>query len=147
MKHMWMRTGIPGFLIIGILVGCDRKDSASANRGPESVAVTMGSSRVEPLQRSVEVVGTLYGDEETTLSAKVPGRVMQIFKDVGDRAAAGEALAQIDKTDYELGVAQKQMAVTSSLAKLGLTELPGPNFDFNKVPTVERARLQSANAE
>src|SRR5439155_17467868 len=59
----------------------------------------------------------------------------------------GEPLAQIDKTDYELAVAQKQMAVQAALAKLGLSEFPPENLDLDKIPTVERARLQSANAE
>jgi multidrug efflux pump subunit AcrA (membrane-fusion protein) len=38
------------------------------------------------------------------------------------------------------------MAVSAALAKLGLTELPPSDFDLSSVPTVERARLQSANA-
>jgi multidrug efflux pump subunit AcrA (membrane-fusion protein) len=104
-------------------------------------------STVAAVQRSVEITGTLFGDEEATVSAKVPGRVVQIIRDVGDRAGSGEPLAQIDKTDYELAVAQKNMAAMASLAKLGLTDIPGEDFDLNKVPTVERARLQTANAE
>src|SRR5439155_24641367 len=60
---------------------------------------------------------------------------------------AGETLAQIDKTDYDLAAAQKEMAVKAAVAKLGLSELPGESFDLTKVPTVERARLQSANAQ
>ena len=88
-----------------------------------------------------------YDNRDTGRSTKVPGRITQISKDVGDRSEAGEMLAQIEKTDYELARTQKQMAVQSALAKLGLTEMPGTKFDLNKVPTVERARLQSANAE
>src|SRR5438876_7112843 len=128
-------------------VACRERAAPNRERPQETVAVTVVSTTVAPVQREVQVVGTLYGDEEATVSAKVPGRIAQVFKDVGDRAAAGEPLAQIEKTDYELAVAQKQMAVQAALAKLGLTELPPADIDFDKIPTVERARLQSANAE
>lgn len=128
--------------------GCgDEAASAKAQRPVEAVAVSVVSSRVGPVQREVAVTGTLYGDEEATVSAKVPGRVTQIFTDVGDRAAPGEPLAQIEKTDYELAAAQKQMAVQAALAKLGLTDMPSADLDLDKIPTVQRARLQAANAE
>ena len=148
----------PGFRAIALIVlmvtfaaGCDRdaaaRRAAAEERAQDPIAVTIAASVVAPVQRSVEVTGTLFGDEEATVSAKVPGRVVAILRDVGDRTASGEPLAQIDKTDYELAVAQKQMAMQASLAKLGLAEMPDESFDPNKVPTVERARLQTANAE
>src|SRR4051812_26888395 len=131
-------------------IGCDRESRAKAEQQQQAVdpvPVVVGSSRVGSFRRSVEVVGTLFGDEETTVSAKVPGRVTHIYKDVGDRAGEGEALMQIDKTDYELGVNQKKMAVQAELSKLGLTDLPEEDFDPSRVPTVEKAKLQTANAE
>src|SRR5690606_6413584 len=98
------------------------------------------------LPRTVSVVGTLYGDEETTISAKVPGRVRQILADVGDRVSPGEALAEIDPVDYELVIDQKEMSVRQALARLGLKELPDGDFDGSTIATVERARFQAANA-
>jgi RND family efflux transporter MFP subunit len=136
-------------LTVAAGLGCDRDAAAkrAEERAADPIPVTVAASVVAPVQRSVEVTGTLFGDEEATVSAKVAGRIVAILRDVGDRTAAGEPLAQIDKTDYELAVAQKQMAMQASLAKLGLAEMPDASFDLNKVPTVERARLQTANAE
>jgi len=136
-------------LTVATGLGCDRDADAkrAEERAADPIAVTVAPSLVAPVQRSVEITGTLFGDEEATVSAKVPGRIVAILRDVGDRTASGEPLAQIDRTDYELAVAQKQMAMQASLAKLGLTEMPDESFDLNRVPTVERARLQSANAE
>lgn len=140
--------------IAGSGMSCNRDEAAAASAGrggaerkQDAVAVTVAPALVAPVQRTVQVTGTLFGDEEATVSAKVPGRIVSILRDVGDRTTSGEPLAQIDKIDYELAVAQKQMAMQASLAKLGLSELPGDDFDLNQVPTVERARLQSANAE
>lgn len=129
------------------LVSCKESAQAKEEHADEAVVVTVAKSTVGPVQREVSVVGTLYGDEEATVSAKVPGRITEILMDVGDRAAPGEALAQIDRTDYELAVAQKRMAMQASLAKLGLSELPTHAFDPTKVPTVERSRLESENAK
>jgi len=137
-------------VIVCCALGCNRDDASAAagdERKQDPIAVTVTPAIVAPVQRSVEITGTLFGDEEATVSAKVPGRIVSILHDVGDRTAAAQPLAQIDKTDYELAVAQKQMAMQASLAKLGLAEMPDESFDLNKVPTVERARLQSANAQ
>src|SRR4051812_39383441 len=91
--------------IAGVVLasGCGKKEAAPAQaKASEAIMVSLVPSRVEPVQRSVSVVGTLFGDEETVISAKVPGRIVQIMKDLGDRAAAGDMLAQIDKIDYDL---------------------------------------------
>src|SRR5204863_6415050 len=101
----------------------------------------------EPLQRYVEVVGTLWGDEDATISNKVPGKVIAIYADIGDRVASGEPLAQLLKADYELDRNQKQSALQESLAKLGLRELPTGDLDVNAIPAVRRAKLQADNAE
>src|SRR5438552_2653660 len=130
-----------------LLGGCKDRADARAERAAETVTVTLAPAHAGPVQRHVDVVGTLFGDEEATVSAKVPGRIVRIARDVGDRVAPGETLAQIDKTDYDLAVAQKKMAAAAALAKLGLVDMPPADFDLAKVPTVERARLQSANAQ
>ena len=133
-----------------LVAGCgDESQAKAGGQQPqrEPVAVTLAPVTTRPVRRSVEVVGTLYGDEETTISAKVAGRITTIFKDVGDRSGPGEPLAQIERTDYELARTQQRMAVQESLAKLGLTEFPAGDFDPQRVPLVERAKLQAQNAE
>jgi multidrug efflux pump subunit AcrA (membrane-fusion protein) len=148
-SRQFVALGVLTMLSVANGLGCDRDAAAkrAEARAADPIAVTVAPAVVAPVQRSVEVTGTLFGDEEATVSAKVPGRIVAILRDVGDRTAAGEPLAQIDKIDYELAVAQKQMAMQAALAKLGLSAMPDDTFDLNKVPTVERARLQTANAE
>jgi multidrug efflux pump subunit AcrA (membrane-fusion protein) len=149
-SRQFVAIGRLASVIVSSGVACNRVDADAAakdQRKQDPIAVTVTPAIVAPIQRTVEITGTLFGDEEATVSAKVPGRIVGILRDVGDRIAAAQPLAQIDKTDYELAVAQKQMAMQASLAKLGLADMPDESFDLNKVPTVERARLQSANAE
>jgi multidrug efflux pump subunit AcrA (membrane-fusion protein) len=137
--------------LVTAVAGCSKETKANPGgqqqQQREPVAVTLAPVATRPVQRSVEVVGTLYGDEEAVISAKVPGRITTIFKDVGDRSGPGEPLAQIDRIDFELARTQQRMAVQESLAKLGLTEFPAGAFDPAKVPLVERAKLQAQNAE
>ncbi len=134
---------------LATVAGCSKETQANAGglQEREPIPVTLAPITTRPVQRGVEVVGTLYGDEDAVISAKVPGRITTIFKDVGDRSGPSEPLAQIDQTDYELALAQQRMAVQESLAKLGLSEFPPGDFDPAKVPLVERAKLQAQNAE
>jgi RND family efflux transporter MFP subunit len=130
------------------LTACERKGQAQTlTRGATTVPVTLRAVRMMPVQRSVDVVGTLFGDEETVVSAKVPGRIIALFKDVGDTVAPGEPLVQLKQNDYQLAVAKAQLSLEESLAKLGLRELPSKDFDVTKIPTVVKARLQTENAD
>lgn len=129
-----------------LLPGC-RKPKAAAQSAAEPVPVTLAPVSSGPVQRSIDVVGTMYGDDEVTVSAKVGGRIVAIYHDMGDSVPRGALLAQIDQTDYALSEAQKEAALGQALAKLGLTQLPQRDFDPQTVPAVERAKLEAANAE
>ena len=134
-------------LFAGALAGCGDAPAPPAS-GPKAVAqVQLERVQTTSLDQTVEVVGTLYGDEEVVISAKVPGRIASISADVGDRVAGGELLAQIDPIDYELEVSRRNNALSEALSKLGLTELPGESFDVSTISPAERARLQAANAK
>src|SRR3712207_6417752 len=130
------------------LATCDRKTQAQPpSRSATTVPVVLKPVKTLPVQRSVDVVGTLYGDEETVVSAKVPGRIIALYKDVGDTVSPGEPLVQLKQNDYQLAVTKAQLAMEEALSKLGLRELPPKDYDVTKVPTVVRARLQAENAE
>src|SRR3954471_373478 len=134
--------------IASTLTACDRKSQAQPPpRSATTVPVVLKPVKMLPVQRSVDVVGTLYGDEETVVSAKVPGRIIALYKDVGDTVSPGEPLVQLKPNDYQLNVNKAQLSMEEALAKLGLKELPSKDFDVTKVPTVVRAKLQAENAE
>jgi RND family efflux transporter MFP subunit len=125
---------------------------ATETQGPADhesrTPVVVTAARVEPrqLQRSVEVVGSLFGRDEITLAAKVSGRVIALHHDVGDTVRPGDVLLEIDPTDYQLAVEESRRALELELARLGLTKLPEANFDVGKLPTVVRAQAEEQNA-
>lgn len=155
---MRRRLGVAAFMAATLLMavgatGCNRSASADGSgtkgRGRQAAAktpVTVQAVTTHALQRTIEVVGTLYGNEEATISAKVPGRIAQIACDVGDRIAPDDVLAQIEQRDYELACNAARLAVDEQLAKLGLRQMPQHDFDPALVPVVVMAQLQADNA-
>jgi RND family efflux transporter MFP subunit len=149
-RRLLLTTGVAVLvvMIITTLTACERKTQAqSQSRAATTVPVILKPLKILPVQRAVDVVGTLFGDEETIVSAKVPGRIIALYKDIGDTVAPGEPLVQLKQNDYQLSVNKAQLAMEESLAKLGLKELPPKDFDVAKVPTVVKARLQTENAD
>lgn len=115
-------------------------DAGTADRNPDAVVVTVEPVAVRSVQRSVEAFGTLFGFEEVSISARVEGRVRQIFHDVADEVNPLEKLLEIDSTDYELAVQQADRALQVELAKLGLKKPPAASLDLSKIPYVVKAK-------
>ncbi|MGD0381964.1 MAG: efflux RND transporter periplasmic adaptor subunit [Thermoguttaceae bacterium] len=122
--------------------GVEEKDSARQS----AVPVTVANVEVQSIQRTVDVVGSFEGCEELTVTPKVDGRVVRIHCDVGDIVRPGDVLLEIEPTDYQLAVEEVKKSIESELAKVGLTALPGADFDIMKLPTVVRAYNQYRNA-
>ena len=136
-------------LLAAFACSCDRSPNTNG-KGPherDAVEVSLGDVVRRPVERTIEVTGTLYGEEETTVSAKLSGRVVEVSKDIGDRVDQGALLAQIDPRDYQLALEQQRATAAASLAKLGLSALPDQSFDPETLPTVEKARAEASNAE
>jgi membrane fusion protein, multidrug efflux system len=135
-------------ITLATLSGCGKKPEAQGvQRSAQTVTVQVVPTKLLTVQRTIEIVGTLYGDEEATISSKVAGRVSKTLVDIGDRVEAGQALAQLDPADYELGRNQSEMTLLQTLAKLGLSTMPSADFDIAATPTVQQAHLQAANAQ
>jgi len=134
-----------------IIAGCTDRTNAvvrpSAPAEADPVEVTLAPVEHRSIARFIEVMGTLFGEVETTISAKLSGRIVEIAADVGDEVLPGSTLAQIERTDYELALAERRTAVQAALAKVGLSEIPPEEFDPSRVPTVIRARAEASNAE
>jgi len=134
-----------------VFVACNKKVEADGGtKSAAPVAVTLAPARIDSLQRAIDVVGTLFADEETVVSAKVPGRIIKLYKDIGDTVEPGEPLVQLKPNDYQLGQAKARLQLEETLARIGLKELPEPGYDVKKllenVPSVVKARLEAENA-
>jgi multidrug efflux pump subunit AcrA (membrane-fusion protein) len=155
-KSKWLLlAGAAALIAVAVGFGPSllRGDSASEEKAApvepaiREVAVTCAPATPRPLERAIEVVGTLEGHEEVNLGAKVEGRVARLYHDVGDEVPAGHPLVDIDDTDYRLAVVEAQRGLELELARLGLTEFPANGtIDYKRVPSVMRAKNLEDNA-
>lgn len=157
MKHgkKWLIASALGVvaLVIALLAASRRGPSGPgaaepvpSTKAPEQVAVTVEPVTPRKIGRTVQVVGSLYGEEEVTITPKVEGRVAKILHDAGDVVKPGDVLLEIEATDHRLAVAEGSRAVEMELAKIGLQELPEGEADLAQVPTVAKARAVEENA-
>lgn len=138
--------------LLAILAACSRTPATTVAAGQaehrEPVEVALVPVESAPVQRRVRATGTLFGEEQTVIAAKVPGRVEAVFHDIGDVVKPSEPLLRVEGLDYQLAVAEKRRAFEQALARLGLDALPKTeNFAVDTLPAVERARLQAENAK
>ncbi len=132
------------------LLGCTKAPSTETAGAPaarEAIAVSIAPVELGSVQRLVRATGTLFGDDQTTVAAKIPGRVEAVYRDVGDEVKPGDPLARVESTDYELALAERRRAFEQALAQIGLDALPEAEFSVERLPAVERARLQAENAK
>ncbi len=115
--------------------------------GSTAVMVTAAPAALRPVERTVDIVGTLAGFDEISVNAEISGRVVRVHADLGDTVKPGDLLLEIDPTDYELTVMEARRSMESDLAKLGLTELPEGQVDLEQLPTVRRAHEQEVTAQ
>jgi multidrug efflux pump subunit AcrA (membrane-fusion protein) len=120
-----MRVSLRGLIALlclaGLVASCGKKEPQESQRqaGPVREVRTAAAS-MRTMSRSVFVVGTLAPQERSTLSAKVPGRLEELRVDIGSRIEEGMLLAQIERKDYELRLAQAAAALAQARAALGL---------------------------
>lgn len=127
-RARWSSIG----LIAGIAgAGCGGGASTpkvDAKAGPRVVVVTAEAVERVPMQRAVEVVGSLKGWDEVTIGSKQTGRVVQVLHDIGDRVKPGEPLLKLDTTDADLSIRQAESRLLTELIKLNLSRDAAEQF-------------------
>ena len=103
---------------------------------PRAVTVTVDPVSVRSVQRNVDVVGSLFGLEETSVGSRASGTVKRIRHDIGDVVRPGDVLLEIDPVDAELAIAEARRSLDVELAKLGLTGSPGESLDKDSLPSI-----------
>lgn len=95
-------TGL-GLFCATLLASCGKPDSANpdAAKALPSREVRLARAEARPLERVLQVVGTLAAREDATVAAQVAGQLEKNLVDLGDRVSAGQEIALIDTTSYE----------------------------------------------
>lgn len=138
-------TPAAGLLLLALAAAACGDRTAPPAAGPlqaERVVVAVTPARLLPVDRTIEVVGTLRGDVEATVSSKRAGRIAAVLRDWGGTVAPGEPLARLETVDLELERAAAAAALRETLSRLGLEEPPKAEFDPGEVPAVRKAHAE-----
>lgn len=90
-------------LCLGLVASCGKNNTSKSGAPKElpSREVQVARAEKRPMERVLQVVGTLAAREEATIAAQVAGQLEKNYVDVGDRVKTGQELALIDTTSYE----------------------------------------------
>jgi len=92
MVLVWLGCGRAG--------GTEGPSAARSDAAAKAVVVRVAPAVVRPVERTVQFVGTLYGQEEVTLASQVEGQIERLHADLGDPVAEGAVLAEIDDSAW-----------------------------------------------
>lgn len=96
-----IRIGI-AVCALALAAGCSKQGDAQAVAatatvaGSDAVPITVATVSVRPTRRLLKFVGTLFGNEQVTLSSQVEGQITVLHADLGDQVAADQVLVAID---------------------------------------------------
>jgi HlyD family secretion protein len=123
----WLLAASGMAALTGLVGACQSSDAKPRAETPagRSGDAPAREVRLAPVTRAtfeqaIEIAGTLAADEQVVLATKVPGRLSTIDVDLASPVKQGQLLAQVETTDYELGVQLAQAALGQARAQLGL---------------------------
>ena len=122
------------------------KQGAGADNTPHEVHVD--AVRELSAEDSIEASGTLAPDEQVIVAAKVAGRLTSITVDVASPVQAGQAIAQIETSDYALALERAKGSLHEARAQLGLDPAGSETrVDAEQTAMVREARATLAEVE
>lgn len=86
-----------------LLSSCGKNDAPKTGSARDAAprAVRVARAELRPMERVLQVVGTLAAQNEATIAAQVAGQLEKNLVDLGDAVKTGQDLALIDTTSYE----------------------------------------------
>lgn len=89
--------------------------SASGTPQPRPLLVRTASVQARDIEQQLVLTGTLRPRAQVQVVAEVSGRLVKVLRDEGARVQAGDLLAQVDPTDYQL--ASQRAAASLAMAE------------------------------
>ena len=101
--------------VVLVFTACSQKEQTHEER---LVNIHVWEAQVRKVRPHLETTGTLKAYEEVLVSAEVDGIIKNILVDEGSVVKAGQLLAQINDTDYNLDRERTQAAMRQAQASL-----------------------------
>lgn len=112
---------LAGVVLVGLLAGCSKPEPAQEPiRSVKTMTVGTQSGEFE-----AEYAGEVRARHESRLGFRVGGKLLERPVDVGQRVRAGQLLARLDATDYQLAAqaAQAQVQAVQTQRDLAAADL------------------------
>ncbi len=113
MKKKWLWIAIGGVLIIVLVVA-----NMARSSGGKVESVQLARVRLEDVTSRVKAPGKIEPKTQVKISADVPGKVIHLAVEEGDRVRKGQLLLQLDDTQYRANWNQMRAALSSARARL-----------------------------
>jgi multidrug efflux pump subunit AcrA (membrane-fusion protein) len=123
--------GLLGATLSLAVAGCGSmgpEPAAQASTEVKAVPVTVAALERRPIERTVDVIGSLRGWEQVTVGTKRSGRVVKVYHDMGDRVDPGAPLVELEAIDAKLAVEEAESKYLGALVKLGITRKQAADF-------------------
>jgi RND family efflux transporter MFP subunit len=112
---------------------------------PREVRLIGPEAREE--QPSIELVGEIRAFDSVTISSEVAGIVDRVLVEVGDRVAAGQALAEVDRATYRIHLDQAEANLAAARADFALADKElERKRDLRSDETISQAAFDQASA-
>jgi len=119
---------------LAVGAGCTKQEEATTHEAP--VAVDVMEVRAMDLPLAIDLVGSVQPVRRVRVGAEVPGRVVKVLVDMGDKVVRMDRLALLDRTNFELALQEAEGNLAMAMAGLSKATL-----------TLERVeRLHEKNA-
>ncbi len=115
-----MRGATRNLLVLGIVVLAGGAGTAALVGRRAEVPVRAVTLRREDMVISVSATatGTVESEAEVNLRGEVPGRILRLLVDEGDRVARGQVVAELDPQEAEAQVALVRAELATARARL-----------------------------
>src|SRR5215204_2910104 len=114
--------------------GCSQekpKDAAPQDSTEQAIAISTEPVTTREMRRTVEMVGTLGGWEEVTISNEAPGIIQQVVVDLGDKVKKGQRLIVLDPREAKLALAQAEANLQATKKALTQAQAEWRDADIN----------------
>jgi RND family efflux transporter MFP subunit len=108
-------AALPCLIFAAALAACS-EPPAPPPAEPRPVRVATVEARGE--STAVSLTGTIQAQTEVNLGFRIDGRMVERLVNVGDRVAAGQVVARLDRTNEENGLRAARAALTAAQAQL-----------------------------
>jgi len=132
--------GLVGGVCLALTAGCSKQAEKPPSNAARPVPVNVAFAKQQPLDRTLQAVGSLQAWEDAVIAAQVAGQIEKVLVDIGSTVAEGQELALIDTTSY-LAFARQSSA---NLEKARASER-NANQNLERVRTLQRDKIASGS--